>query len=92
MALVVVSVHGPSVSGSGVEGMDMWLGAVCFRVCLFPLPPSSLLSHTREETETVNVYVWSTILSLTRSVSVTGRRSLYRKKVSSWIRMVNGRP
>ena len=77
MALVVVSVHGPSVSGSGVEGMDMWLGAVCFRVCLFPLPPSSLLSHTREET----VNVWSTIFSLTRSVSVTGRsrRSLYRK-------------
>ena len=81
MALVVVSVHGPSVSGSGVEGMDMWLGAVCFRVCLFPLPPSSLLSHTREET----VNVWSTIFSLTLtrrvsgSVSVTGRRSLYRK-------------
>ena len=79
MALVVVSVHGPSVSGSSVEGMDMWLGAVCFRVCLFPLPPSSLLSHTREET----VNLWSTIsifsLTLTRSVSVTGRRSLYRK-------------
>ena len=77
MALVVVSVHGPSVSGSGVEGMDMWLGAVCFRVCLFPfpLPLSSLLSHTREET----VNVWSTIFSLTRSVSVTGRRSLHRK-------------
>ena len=75
MALVVVSVHGPSVSGSGVEGMDMWLGAVCFRVCLFPLPLSSLLSHTREET----VNVWSTIFSLTRSVTVTGRRSLYRK-------------
>ena len=75
MALVVVSVHGPSVSGSGVEGMDMWLGAVCFRVCLFPLPPSSLLSHTREET----VNVWSTIFSLTRRVSVTGRRSLHRK-------------
>ena len=77
MALVVVSVHGPSVSGSGVEGMDMWLGAVCFRVCLFPLPPSSLLSHTRDREETVNV--WSTIFSLTRSVSVTGRRSLHRK-------------
>ena len=75
MALVVVSAHGPSVSGSGVEGMDMWLGAVCFRVCLFPLPPSSLLSHTREET----VNVWSTIFSLTRRVSVTGMRSLYRK-------------
>ena len=28
MALVVVPVHGPSVSGSGsgVEGTDMWLG------------------------------------------------------------------
>ena len=75
MALVVIFVHGPSVSGSGVEGTDMWLGAVCFRVCLFPLSLSSLLSHTREET----VNVWSTIFSLTRSVSVTGRRSLYGK-------------
>ena len=30
MALVVISVHGPSVSGSGVEGTDMWLGAGLF--------------------------------------------------------------
>ena len=30
VALVVVSVHGPSVSGSGVEGTDMWLGAGLF--------------------------------------------------------------
>ena len=53
--------------------VDMWLGAGLFLVfCLFPLSPCSLLSHTREET----VNAWSTIFSHTRSVSVTGRRSL----------------
>ena len=58
-----------------IRKSDIGLGAVCSRVCLFPLSLSSLLSHTREET----VSVWSTIFSLTRSVTVTGRRSLYRK-------------